>query len=327
MVYKRELDELIRSKNLPSSLLLYGDSYMSFVYSDFIAKELGDRENMLKLYFEEYDFSMAKNYLSQPSLFGDINLLYLKTDKKIVKKELDELILVCQKNSTSFFIFEFCGDDRVGKDIARAFVKKKDADNVRFFKPNLKEAIEFLSKKAKKLQLDIDSFALTHLYRVHNEEISLCVNELEKLKLLDKKVTTADIDKHTFGLAEVDIDTFIELLLSKDEIKESLFKLIEVENIEEIRLLNAIENYITTLLLFRLYIVTNGSVNVVDILGYPLPSHLANKRATLSNKITIPQFKDLLTHLSDAEYTLKTSTNIDKKSFLISTLIKLQTYL
>jgi len=326
-MYKKELDELIRSKSLPSSILLYGEQYLSPLYAQFIAKKKGDKDNMLKLYFEEYDFTLAKSYLSQASLFGDINLLYLKSDKKIPKKELDDLVDCCFKNQTSFFVFEFCGDDRVGRDLAKSFVKKKSADNVRFFKPSFNEAMEILKKKAQKFELDIDSYALTHLYRLQNEELIFCVNELEKLKLVGKKIGVNEIDSHIFGLGEIELDDFIESFLKKEDIKDSLYSIIEEEGVDELRILSAFESYFTTLLLFRLYITAHGTMNVMDILGYNLPSHLANKRATFSNKISLEIFKQILDHLLDAQLTLKTSTNIDKKSFLIASLIKLQTYL
>jgi len=326
-MYKQELDELIKNRQLPSSLLLYGDSYWREIYSKFIINKLGDKESMMKIYFDEYDYLKAKNYLSSSSLFGDINLIYLKSDKKIPKKEIDTFVEISFKNENSYFIFEFCGSDKVAKDISKSFTKNKNAGSVRFFTPNSFEAIEILKKKAQKISLEIDSYALSHLYRIHNEDLSLCVGELEKLKLIGTKINVEDIDRHIFGMGEINLDKFIELLLKKEDIKEDLYTLLENEAVDELRILNAVENFITTLLLFRLYIMSNGTYNVIDILGFPLPSYLAKQRAMLSAKFSLNHYKDILNHLLKCEYTLKTKTNLDKKSFLISTLIKLQTYL
>jgi DNA polymerase-3 subunit delta len=326
-MYKKELDNLIRTGQLPSSILLYGDDYASETYSSFLANKLGDRDNMLKFYYEEYHYESAKSYLSQPSLFGDINLLFIKTDKKIPKKELDFFVDACMKNTTSFFVYEYCGDDKVGRDISRAFAKKKNADFVRFFKPNLSEAVGILSKKAQKIGLEIDSFALQHLFMIQSEDIALAANELEKLLLLDKKIQSNDIDTHVFGMGEVNMDKFIEKLLLKEDMRSEIETLIESGSLDEIRIVNALEAYIVTLMMFRTYITAHGRYDALEILGFPLPQNLVKIRASQSSKISLPIYQQMLTHLLNAEHTLKTSTNLDKNSYLFSTLIKLQTYL
>ncbi len=326
-MYKRDFDNLIRSGNLPSSILLYGDDYSTQTYANFLVKKMGDKESLLKQYYDEYDYGLAKSYLSQPSLFGDINLLHLKSDKKIAKKELDTLVEYCSKNQNSFFIFEFCGEDRIGKEIAKSFAKKKSADFVRFFKPNQSEAISILAKKASKISLNIDSYALTQLYFTQSEDLLLALSELDKLLLLDKDIVSNDIDAHVFGMGEVNIESFIESFLKKDDIRDRLHHILIDEGIDEIRLITAFASYINTLLLFRIYITLHGTYDVVEILGYPLPANLAKTRASQSSKITLDTYQKLLTALIDAENTLKTSTNLDKNSFIISTLIKLQTYL
>ncbi len=318
---------MIGAGKLPKSLLLYGEGFSASTYAKFIANKLGQKENILSFYFEEYHFESAKNYISQPSLFGDISVLYIKGDKKIPKKELDTLVGFCEKNASSFFIYEFSGEDRVAKDITKSFAKKKQADFVRFFKPNLTEAVSILAKKAAKIGLEIDNFALQHLYMIQNEDIALAHNELEKLLLLDKKIEAHDIDTHVFGMGEINMDNFIKHFLAGEEIKEELKQLLEAGSFDEIRIINALQAYVVQLMMFRTYITVHGRYDAIEILGFPLPPALVQERATQCTKIKLEVYQALLTALLDAEYQLKTFSNLDKNTFLFSTLIKLQTLL
>ena len=326
-MYKREFDELIKNKEYPSSIFLWGDEYLSDKYARFVSKKLDIDNSMLKLYFDEYEFKISKEYLSQASLFGERNILYIKSEKRVLKKELDILIELANKDQNSHFIYQFLGEDRVAKQIERSFNKKNDAISVRFFKPNKKEAILRLQKMAKKISLDIEEYALNHLYELHNENIQLCENELEKLTLLNKSISYNDIDNFVYGLGELNLDTFIELMLEKKDIKSELERILFVEDIDEVRVINSITNYINRLFLFRIYITANGTFNVVDILGYQLPSFIAQKIASQSSKIELKRYVNILSTLIEAQLNLKSSNIGDKKSYLISTLIKLQSYL
>ena len=326
-MYKRELDQKIRSNQIPKSIFLYGESFFSSSYASYLAKKCTSKENVLSFYFEEYSYDSAKNYISQPSLFGDISLLYIRGDNKIPKKELDSLVALCDKNSSSFFIYEFSGSDKVAKDITKSFSKKKQADFVRFFRPSLSEAVVSLSKKAAQIGLQIDSFALQHLFLLQNEDLSIANRELEKLLLLDKKVSADDIDKHVYGMGEIRIDDFINNLLAKKDIKEELHTLLEVNSMDEIRIINTLQNYIVSLFLFNSYIKIHGKYDVIAILGYPLPPNLVKERVALSIKINFITYQNLLNLLSECEFKLKKVPFIDKNSLLIATLIKLQTLL
>ncbi len=326
-MYKKDLDILIKSNSLPSSLLLYGDEYSTQKYARFLAKKVSNKEERVTLYYDEYDFGVAKEYISQASLFGDKKLLYIRNDKKIAKKELDKLIEICSKDKCSFFIYHFCGDDRVAKDLSRSFIKKRDADFVRFFKPTFSEAISILNRQAQKIGLDIDPYALSHLYSLENENLLLAENELDKLLLLNKKVNANDVDNYIYALGEINLDKFIQKLLNKEDIRDELFMLLVNEGLDELKIISSISNYINILLLFRIYITAHGTYNVIDILGYPLPAHLAKIRANQSSKITLKSFQAILSHLLDTQYILKSAHKTDKETFLISSLIKLQTYL
>ena len=124
-MYKRELDQKLQQA-LPKALLLYGEnSYLIDFYIEYYIRSLQAEEDRLSLYFDEWDFAQAKNYLSQSSLFGGTNLLIVKHEKRIPKKELDTLIALANKNSDNYFLFGFSGETRSAKEMQRSFTEKQ----------------------------------------------------------------------------------------------------------------------------------------------------------------------------------------------------------
>ena len=327
-MYKQALDTLLQKNSLPKSLMLYGEcSYYRNYYLEKIASIFGSKHEQLRYYFDEYNFQSAKTFVSQSSLFGDKNILIIKSEKTIPKKELEVILQNCQKNENSFFLYEYFGDDKKAKDISKIFSKKNGADFVRFFKPNSYEAVNLLLNYAKEINLDINRYALEHLYNIQNEDLSLCLEELKKLKNLDKSIEVNDIDKYSFSLGLADMETLMEKFFYKKDIKELVGEFLETSNANEIFIINAMENYFSTLFMFYLYILSHGNFDVKAILGYPLPPVIAKKRADMSIKIKLPVYKQLFIELSKIELKLKTDSHIDKTSYFISSLIKLQTFL
>lgn len=324
-MYKRELENLINSKRLPKTMLIYGEcNYQNNYYSNLIEAQWSEEgDEKLLLHYDEYDYTTAKNHLSQSSLFGGQNIVIVKTDKAIAKKELDALIELCNKSENSYFLFQYFGESKKAPTIAKAFKK----NFVRFFKPNLSEALTLLHVKVKEMNLNISGYTLQHLYFLHLEDLSLCVNEFEKLSLFDREITSSDIDRVVYGLGSVGLDLFIEKLLKKEDIKESFLTLVEQGGGDEVRVINATQTYLSQLLLFHMYIKIHGTFDARSILGYPLPPQLAKQRADHSIKIDINSYKIILEHLAKTELNLKKTKNLEKNSYLISSLIKLQSYL
>ncbi|HIP59256.1 MAG TPA: hypothetical protein EYH01_02385 [Campylobacterales bacterium] len=323
-MYKNHLDNAIRNGALPKSLLLYGEEFFSSFYAKQILPMLGEKDGILSFYYDEYNYESAKNFIAQPSLFGDVNILYIRTDKKIPKKELDILVGLCQKNSTSHLLYQFSGEDKVAKELTRSFTKKKAGDFVRFFKPHMGDALGVLKHRANELSLDVDNYALQHLFMVQNEDLSLSVNELSKLAILNKKIYAADIDKHVYGMGEMAMDEFIAKVLQKEDITNEMQKLLDSGGHDEVKIINALQAYIVQLFMFHSYIKIHGSYDVLDILGFPLPQNLAQIRAAQCIKINLATYQKLLKHLLEAEYALKKMQNIDKNSYVFSALIGLQ---
>jgi len=324
-MYKRDFENLLNSNRLPKSMLFYGEcNYQNSYFSDRVIKNWSKPDDeILLLHYDQYDFTTAKNHLSQSSLFGGQNIVIIKSDKAIPKKELDILVGLCEKNDNSFLLFQYFGDSKKAVSIAKSFKKSF----VRFFKPNLGEALNLLNLKAKEVGLNINNYTLQHLYMLHLEDLALCVNEFEKLALFNREIHSADIDKVVFGLGTVGLDSFVEKLLKKEDMKDSFLVLSESGEADEIRVINSIQSYLSQLLLFHMYIKMNGTFDARAILGYPLPPQLAKQRADHSIRIDMQSYKNMLEHLVKSELTLKKMKNIDKNAYLISSLIKLQSYL
>ncbi len=326
-MYKRDLDALLAKKELPRAFLLYGEPFFTDYYARQILSFWGPKEGVLSFYYDEYHFESAKSHIAQPSLFGDVNILYLRTDRKIPKKELDALVALTRKNLDSYFLLHFGGEDKTAKEIAKSFSKKTGGDFARFFKPRIGEAVAFLSEEAKRLGMTIENYALQHLYLLQNEDLPLCVSELEKLALLGKPVTISDIDTHVYGMGKIAMDDLIVRLLRKEDVRADLERLLQMTANEEIRILNAVTTYISRLLQFHIYIKVHGRYDVGEIVGYPLPPQMVKELAAMSIKFKLPVYRQLLAHLLTCEHALKFSQNIDKSSYLLSCLIKLQTFL
>lgn len=318
-MYKKDLDTLILNATLPKSILLFGDcSYQIQKYSNSLANSIDSKSEKLTLYFDEYEFNFAKNYLSQTSLFGDKNILILKSQKKINLKELKSLIEITSKSENSYFIFELY-DSSDYKSISKAFGK----NFVRFFKPNIYEALNLVKEEASKKGVKIDRYAIEHLLILESLDVALAINELDKFAILDREITIQDIDNLTFGVGEINLDDLIYKIFSKQKFYREFENILERE--DEIKILGAIITFINSMLMFHLFEKINGFVNSKEVLGYQLPKHIEQRRVTISKRLNLKSFQKVFNSLYECELKLKTNSKIDKSAILYSTLMKLQT--
>lgn len=317
-MYKNELDKHIKNNSISNSFVLFGES--NFLIDTYTNKLTNIEDaSLLKFYHDEYDFNSAKAHLSQASLFGGINILIIKSEKKIPKKDLDVFIDFCEKNQDNIFVYAYTGSDH--KTYTKAF-NKKSTMSIRFFTPNQGEAIFIVSQTAKEKQVDIDNYTITHLLGIHNGDVSLACNELDKLKVYDRTISIKDIDNLVFGLAQINIDDFIKKILLKKDFKAELQNILE-HGEDEIRIITAITSYLTQLYMFNIYIRVNGTPNALEILGYPAPKFVVDEKASLSLKFKLHTFYRLHELLLDSELKMK-SSNVDKGAILLSTLIRIQ---
>jgi len=320
-MYKNELDKHIQNATLSNSFVFFGES--SFLIDRYtkIVTNIEDA-SVLTFYYDEYDFATAKAHLSQASLFGDRNVLIIKSEKKVNKKELDTLIDFCEKNKDNIFVYAYYGSDH--KTYTKAFAKKSTM-SVRFFHPKEFEAQNIVAQVAQEKGVKIDKYSISHLLNIHNSDVALACNEIEKFRVYDKEISTKDIDNLVFGLAEINIDELIKKLLLKKDFKHDLNNLLE-HGEDEIRIVTALTGYLTQLYMFNIYIRVNGAPNAMEILGYPAPKFVVDEKATLSIKIKPNIYYKLHELLLSSELKMK-SSNVDKGAILLSTLIRVQTLL
>jgi len=319
-MYKNEFDNHIRNKSISNSFVFFGES--SFLI-DMYTKMLTTIEdaNILSYYHDEYDFSSAKSHLAQGSLFGDRNILIIKSQKKIPKKELDSLLELTAKNPDNIFVYAYYGSDHKSYNNAKSFAKTKTM-NVRFFHPKEYEAQNLLTQIAEEKRVNIDKYTLSHLLKIHNGDVALAANEIEKFQVFDREITTKDVDALVYGLGEINLDDFFKKLLEKKDFKEDLKNILE-HGEDEIRILTALTSYLTQLYMFNIYIRVNGAPNALEILGYPAPKFIVEQKASLAIKIKPQIYYKLHELLLESELKMK-SSHIDKSAILFSTFIKLQ---
>jgi len=320
-MYRNELDKHIANNSTTNSAVLFGESsFLIDRYTSVLTKN--EDASVLSFYFDEYDFNSAKAHLSQASLFGGDNILIIKSEKKVAKKDLDIFIDLCEKNSDNKFIYAYYGSDH--KTYTKAF-SKKNTMSVRFFNPNHGESINIISQVAREKNVNIDNYSITHLLNTHNGDVALCANEIEKFMVFDKAITTKDIDQLVHGLAAVSIDELIKKLLNKKDFKFDLQNILE-HGEDEIRVITAITSYITQLYMFNIYIRVNGAPNALEILGYPAPKFVVDEKASMSLRFKPEIYYKLHELLLDSELKMK-SSGIDKTAILLSTLIRFQQFL
>ena len=325
-MYKRQLDQRLQQA-LPKALLLFGDNdYFIDYYIDHYIQALQAKEELLSLYFDEWDFSQAKSYLSQSSLFGGTNLLIIKHDKKIPKKELDTLIALTNKSSDNYLLFGFDGETRDAKSMQSSFAEKKGGIWVRFFEPNMREGVEILQKKAQNIGLDIDHYALQHLILTLNNNLALCSNELDKLAILGTKVTSKDIDRLVYSTAPLATEQFLTNLFEKKPITEMIETLLELGE-DEFSLLRSTQRFVNEIFLFNAYIKLHGTPDSAAILGYKLPKQIEEKKAQLAMRVKPAALLNITEHLLESELEMKRPGDINKETLLYGTFIKMQQYL
>jgi len=319
-MYKSEFDNHIRNKSLGNSFIFFGESiFLIDMYTKMMSNI--DDANILNYYHDEYDFNSAKAHLSQGSLFGDRNILIIKSEKKVPKKELDVLFGFCDKNPDNIFVYAYYGSDHKTYNNKKAFSKNK-VMSVRFFHPKDYEAQNIVLQIAQEKKVNIDKYTLTHLLNIHNGDVALAANEIDKFRVYDRVITTKDVDNLVFGLAEVNLDAFVKLLLNKKTFTKELENILE-HGEDEIRILTAITSYLTQLYMFNIYIRVNGAPNALEILGYPAPAQIVQEKAAQCIKIKPQTYYKLHELLLSSELKMK-STHIDKGAILLSTLIRMQ---
>ncbi|WP_236620010.1 hypothetical protein [Lebetimonas sp. JS138] len=96
---KKEFDLL---KEIPNFVVFYGNEFYLEMYQKKLEEKFKN-ENILKLYFDEFDKNTAKTHLLENSLFGGKNILIVKTNKW--NKEIEELKKLFKKQLLFYFLY------------------------------------------------------------------------------------------------------------------------------------------------------------------------------------------------------------------------------
>ena len=314
-MYKSEFDKQFNNNKDYNAYMFYGVSdFLVESYSLKVATKLANGDDIIKVYFEEYDFDYCYDTLTQSSLFASSNILLIKVNKKLPKKDVDKLIDACRLNSTSKVIFACLGEVDY-KTMAKSFSAKTSSAEVRFFAPYDNEAINILGQIAQDSGVQTDANSLMFLYNMHQKNLSLCISDISKLSILDEVVTSKTINNHCFGLGSVDIEEFLVKLLSKANINKDLYFILE-EGINEIQLITRITAFIQQLFMINTYLKLNGTLNIKEIWGYNLPKNIANTQASLATKYKKEEFLYMMNYLQDLELELKSSKIDDTNAYV-----------
>lgn len=325
-MYRKELNFLLKTST-PRATLLYGESnFFIKYYSDKIATKITIPANRTIFYYSEYDFKTVMEILGQSSLFGDENLVILKLDKKLPKKEIDEMLKAIMKNAQNSLIIEFYhseskSDAEYAQDF-RAFAgtfKGNGVVEVRFFTPSFYEAIALLKEKVEVLELDIDDRLLNMILTLQNNDLDIAYNELEKFRIFNRPITIEDIQKLCYGLGSVSIDEFFDTLFDKKDFVD-VYEKMQEEVSDELQILREMERYFYQLFLFFAYIKTYGVPNAKEILGFNPPQNIVEKLASRAIRIKEEGYQEIFERFRK----WRNASMRGEKNASLSALIKIQ---
>ncbi len=316
-MYKNVFDNHLINNKTFSAYMFYGQSdFLAEHYAIKVALSFTTSDEIQKVYFDEYNYNNCLDILSQSSLFSPTNILLIKITKKIPKKEVDKLIEACNINQDSHVIFCCIGDTDF-KTMAKSFTTKSNSAEVRFFAPNVGEAMKILNDEVLSKNMTFTQASLVHLYEMHEKDLSLCLCDINKLSILNEEITTKIVINQCFGMGTVSIDDFFNNLFLGNHFKKDLYKLLE-EGTNEIYLVNQMTSFVQQLFTINTYLKLNGVLNIIEIWGYPLPKNIANARANIAVKFSQSQYTLMLEQLLNLELDIKSSKITNQNAYLQS---------
>jgi len=284
-MYKKDFDNL---EKLPNYLLFYGNNFYLKEYENKILDKFKNA-NVLKMYFDEFDYELAKTHLSENSLFGDVNVLIIKHNK--IPPNIDKLIKYT-KNSYLFFFY-------YGNKKTEVFGK----NFVRFFEPNLKEKIEYIESLAKTFNISFTKEA--KIFLATSIEEAFLQKEIEKLSLYAKELSLSDVKELVFLYKEESFEELIVSILKGEDFFEKLN--LVLERVDFKRIIPAVIRYVRELYEYNLYFKKTGSSSLKGLLGYQLPFDIERQRIELCLKFKEKDYFELLKNLLEFELKMRNS--------------------
>jgi DNA polymerase-3 subunit delta len=301
-MYKKDFDKL---RNLPQYCVFYGHNFYLTSYEKKIIKTYSD-DNILKMYFDEYDFDKARTHLSESSLFGGTNVLVIKHNK--IPQNIEKLIRYTKNSYLFFFYYGNKKPEVFGKNF------------VRFFEPSIKELFEIIDMYCKEYNVTMSKEAKMHL--INSVESSYLEKEIEKLSNYSEEITLSDIEEAVFKYKEESFEELFSLMLNNKNFYTDLNNILEKNDYK--RVLRALIRYVRDLYTYNLYIKKTGASSLEGLLGYRLPLHINKQRVDLAIKFKEKDYYNLLKFLLEKELEIR-STEKNKEAIFweVMTYLKL----
>jgi DNA polymerase-3 subunit delta len=154
----------------------------------------------------------------------------------------------------------------------------------------------------------------------------MAANELEKLAILDGKVTAKDIDNLVYSAAPLSIESLWAELFDKKPVTPIIRKLLELGE-DEFSILRALQYFINDIFLINAYIKLNGRPDFKEIFGYQPPKHIQERKQTLALKVNSAALLKLYELLLEYELLLKQAPAAQREALLYGMLINVQSVL
>jgi len=315
-MYKNQFDPILKKRDIPSSLLLFGDHFLIDLYHKRIKKAIQPDE--VQLYYKfEYDFAKLRSTLSQSSLFGDRVLVVLKSEDKINGKELKSLVSSAEKSENIFFLYLFYGDDF--KTQLTPFGNLK---SVRFFEPNENDIRDFIHKQAKNFDIQLDRESENLLFQMSGGNLSLLNSELEKLRILKgERIDREALLKIVSIPASIGIDRGIsDFLMSKNSSR--FIAEYDEQEWDEIAVVSYMTKFVEEIFLFRSAMDLGEDISSIEVLGRKLPPVVEREKHQFAYKYRLKDIERILFILAKLEASLKSGGIGDKSSLFISEILR-----
>ena len=284
-MYKKDFDKL---NKLPNYCVFFGNNFYLDLYENKILEKFKD-SNLLKLYFDEYDYELAKTHLREFSLFGGENVLILKHSK--IPQNIEKLIDIVNDGYLFFFYY--------GNKKPAAFKNSF----VRFFEPSIRDLIQYLSEFEKEYNVKISHEAKMHL--INTTEPSFLKKEIEKISNYTDNITVEVVKSLVFEYKEESFEELFVKMLQGKEFYEGLKDFLETNDYK--RIIPALIRFIRDLYTYNLYIKKTGNASLEGLLGYKLPMHINKQRVDLAVKFKEKDYYNLLNFLLNKELEMRNS--------------------
>lgn len=319
-MYKKDFENLLKKEKLPKYFLFRSSSdFLNEFYSKLFIEKCQASE-IIKFYYDEYNFEKICNLLAQNSLFNDKTLIHLKIDKTFPTKEAKKIVELCEKGENIFI----CELNDENSKVSADFVKAFKVNFVRFFQPNNDEEVySLLAFYANYLKLPHEKEALVKLYNLQND-LTLAANEMNKFANLQVKLNEENLKNLVNPLNILTLNEFFDLVFELKDFRKALLSLEASPSYNELALINVF--YSSFYKIFELYLNLRISpkVDMLKILGYKAPFHVENHLKQQAYKLNDEKIEKIFRALNKAEFAIKMKANINKSLKIAELILEIQ---